>query len=97
MSLRLFVWEGVLTDYTDGIMFALADSADQARDMICPRWTEAEERIRNGTAVSDERPFGPEPGVNSGHGYCVTMMHQELRAEPDVYDSPKGFALWGGS
>lgn len=27
----LFVWEGVLTDYTDGIMFAVAENVEDAR------------------------------------------------------------------
>ena len=33
-KLKLFVWEGVLTDYTKGIMFALAFSVDEARNVI---------------------------------------------------------------
>lgn len=33
-QLKLYVWEGALSDYTDGIMFALAESADDARKII---------------------------------------------------------------
>jgi hypothetical protein len=33
-NLKLFVWEDVLSDYTDGIMFALASSADEAKVII---------------------------------------------------------------
>lgn len=33
-KLKLYVWERVLTDYTDGIMFALASSANEARELI---------------------------------------------------------------
>lgn len=33
-SLKLYVWEGVLTDYTDGIMFALAENEDEAKELI---------------------------------------------------------------
>lgn len=33
-KLKLYVWEDVLTDYTPGIMFALAENIDQARDLI---------------------------------------------------------------
>jgi len=32
--LKLYVWEGVFTDYTDGIAFALAASPEQARELI---------------------------------------------------------------
>lgn len=34
MTLKLFVWENVLTDYSDGIMFALAETVEQAREVI---------------------------------------------------------------
>ena len=34
-KMRLYVWEGVFTDYTtSGIMLALASSVDKARDLI---------------------------------------------------------------
>lgn len=32
--LKLYVWEGVLTDYTDGVMFALAVSPEEARKLL---------------------------------------------------------------
>lgn len=32
--LKLFVWEYVLTGYSDGIMFALATDVDSARELI---------------------------------------------------------------
>jgi hypothetical protein len=38
-KLKLYVWEDVLTDYTSGIMFALATSSDEARHLLikkCP-------------------------------------------------------------
>ena len=34
MSLKLYVWYGVFTDYTDGIAFAMADSVDEARRLV---------------------------------------------------------------
>ena len=33
-NLKLYVWEGVLVDYTSGIMFALATSVGEARKLI---------------------------------------------------------------
>lgn len=33
-KLRLFVWENVLTDYTDGMMFAVAKNVEEARKKI---------------------------------------------------------------
>ena len=35
--MNLYVWEGVLADYTDGIAFALARDADHARWLIVRR------------------------------------------------------------
>jgi len=32
--MKLYVWENVLTDYTSGIMFALANSVEEARGLI---------------------------------------------------------------
>ena len=33
-GLKLFVWEDVLVDYTSGVMFALAESVEEARAML---------------------------------------------------------------
>ena len=33
-KLKLYVWEDVLTDYTSGVMFALAPSVDEARRLV---------------------------------------------------------------
>ena len=32
--MKLYLWENVLTDYTDGVMFALANSVEEARELI---------------------------------------------------------------
>jgi hypothetical protein len=32
--MKLYVWEDVLTDYTHGVMFALADSVEDARTLL---------------------------------------------------------------
>ncbi len=33
-KMRLYVWEGVLTDYTDGVMVAVAPSVAEARKVL---------------------------------------------------------------
>jgi hypothetical protein len=33
-KLKLFVWEDVLTDYTSGVMFALAPDVETARKLL---------------------------------------------------------------
>ena len=67
-KLRLYVWEDVLTGYTSGVMFALAESVEAARNMIIEAYSEQ---------GGDE-------------------LKKDLECEPDVYEKPFGFALWGG-
>jgi len=49
--MRLFVWDDVLTDYTSGMVVALAESVDQAREIaykdpfICPGELDAEPEV----------------------------------------------------
>jgi len=71
--MKLYVWEYVLTDYTDGIMFALANSVEEARELI-----------------------RKEDPVAAGHRESSSYQ-PELLEEPDVYDSPVGFTMWGGA
>ena len=33
-KMKLYVWEGVLVDYSPGVMFAVATSAEEARQVI---------------------------------------------------------------
>ena len=37
-NLKLFVWEDVLSDYTSGVMFALAKDVEQARKVILDKY-----------------------------------------------------------
>jgi hypothetical protein len=63
--LKLFVWEKVLTDYTDGVMFALAPDVETAR-----------------AAILAQQDFD--------------IVRSDLAAEPKVFTSTVGFAVWGG-
>ena len=62
-QLKLYVWEDVLTDYTPGIMFALAESPEEARELIREK---------------------------------CDYVGEELEQEPECYETPVGFAVWGG-
>lgn len=33
-ELKLYIWEDVLSDYTSGVMFALASSVEEAREIL---------------------------------------------------------------
>ena len=81
---KLFVWDGVLTDYTDGIMFALAEAADDARRAI--------REARGETSDENKERWGPE-------GY-KGIVYDDLRAEPQVFDpagdEAAAFIVWGG-
>lgn len=79
--MNLYVWHGVLTDYTDGVMFALAESEEQARQLI---W--------DGYAMNRGGDLLPWP-VPKGLRNC---LYRELMKNPCVYDKPVGFDVWGG-
>jgi hypothetical protein len=84
--LKLFVWEGVLRDYTPGIAFALAHDADEARRLIVAqeyRPGEARNEILSGARSIYDDSLQPS-------------IAGELRSEPRVFDAPVGFALRGG-
>ncbi len=36
--MKLYVWHGVLSDYTSGVMFAFAKNANEARKMILEKY-----------------------------------------------------------
>lgn len=63
-KLKLYVWQNVLTDYTDGVMFALATSPEEARKLLL-----------------------------AGTSY---LPKEDLDKEPDVYETPVAFSVWGG-
>jgi hypothetical protein len=38
--MKLFVWDNVLTDYTSGIMFAIAPDVEDARKQLIAEWSD---------------------------------------------------------
>ena len=66
--MKLFVWKNVLTDYTSGIAFALAENADEARKLILDKHVK-ERSFIDDTLVSD---LNAEPlVVDSKEGFYV--------------------------
>ena len=60
-ALKLFVWEEVLTDYTDGVMFALAENVQEARA-----------KIKEHTSYVPDNDLEKEPKVyESSVGFAV--------------------------
>jgi hypothetical protein len=57
MMLRLYVWEGILTDWTDGIAFALAWDADHARSMLIESGCPADELTKEPDCYDGETPM----------------------------------------
>jgi len=80
---KLFVWQDVLTDYTSGIMFALANSVEEAREVICPGWAEQQRRREAG----DESYLSI---VQFDLGGAPDVYDAETSAAV-------GFTIWGGS
>ena len=67
-DLKLFIWEDVLTDHTSGIAFALAESVEEAREIIFAKKMEESGYI--GTTF--ETDLASEPKViNNKEGFYI--------------------------
>lgn len=60
-TLKLYVWKGVLRDYSSGVMFALAHSAKEARQVIEKEFR----RVRRGGEMTpdEKRDLAGRPEV----------------------------------
>ena len=71
--MKLFVWPDALTDYSSGVMFAYAETVEQARELVAPGYAADEEKAASGCQrylglvhcelradpeVYDGKPFG---------------------------------------
>ena len=65
---KLYLWTDVLADYTPGVMFALADSADEARELIVAEGLWAEKILRKRESAQDR-------------GRWVAFLEQYIRSE----------------
>ena len=81
--MKLFVWENVLVDWMPGIMFALAHSEDEARELVVA--------IRHDV----ERYHAWRRGELKTS--CPPMMWRDLESKPTCVIAPRGFAVWGSS
>jgi hypothetical protein len=86
---KLYVWENVLMDYTSGIMFALANSIDEARMLIAKKY---HEECRS---WDEEKANRLCEYVEGEYGRCK-VCYELQRYKPQVFDTPVGFYLWGG-
>jgi hypothetical protein len=80
-DLKLYVWDEVLCDYTCGIIFALARDENEARNQVKQNICET---------------YGYK-GERCDEYWERSTENREMVSDPDVYDEPVGFAVWGGS
>jgi len=67
-DLKLFIWKNVLTNFTSGIAFALAENAEEARKIIFAKF-EKEEQYLSDTLKAD---LSDEPEIiNTKDGFYV--------------------------
>lgn len=60
-KLKLFVWEGVLTDYTSGIVFALAYNKEHARALVAEKYSSGyQDKTRRRQEILKEISSAPE-------------------------------------
>lgn len=79
--LRLFVWSGVLVDYTDGLMVAMAASVEDARAMLRQKFR------------ADGLTGGP---AGRDNGKATDLIEADLAKVPTEYDGPACAVVWGG-
>jgi hypothetical protein len=79
-NLKLFVWHDVLADYTSGVMFALAENVEDAREAVLIGY--------HGKKLYEE--------LKERNKLIGRTVWEDLQLEPNVYDSSVGFAVWGG-
>ena len=94
MKMNLFVWEGVLSDYTDGLVVAMARDEDEAWELLFKKDSIAWWKL-NGN-----------PKCLKGKDQAI-CAHKELRSKgvfhteqairPKKITKPEAFVVWGGS
>jgi hypothetical protein len=98
--MKLYVWENVLIDWSSGVIFALAENEDEAREvvalteynpalMMCTRdeYLDKYRAWRQGKVVSG---IYPNPTA-------LPTSWGETQKQPDVYEEPFGYMQWGGA
>lgn len=91
--MKLYVWDDALTDYTSGIMFAVAESLDEAKQKVYHSW-----RVQNPGWTAVTATKYPEEYKDCSEHQLKFSVPSELKKEPDVYDLdvPFGFFCYGG-
>lgn len=100
-NLKLFVWERVLCDNTDGMMVALAETEKEAQDLIIKK------AIKDGTDDSSPTPalleFLKKQKVSfeeykkrGEHTIKMDFEREFKYAKPQIITQPEGFYCHGG-
>jgi len=94
MKLKLYVWEGVLTDYTDGLVCILAECEADAWELL---------RKKDVTAwwVLQGEPHIEEDGADySTSAYHYLTKERKFKFDaaipPKEFEEPMAFLVWGG-
>lgn len=86
-SLKLYVWEDIMSDYMPGVAFALAHNVRQAREQIVLSW--------DGTGgVRQYRKWRKD---HRCRGDFSTYLWDALESPYRIVTTPEGFAIAGGS
>ena len=86
MKMKLFVWEDVLTDYTDGIVCIYAGSEDKAWDVL-----KKEDRTAWGLLRGRRRVYTTEDNRK------VKDLEEDKKViRPRCIKEEEAFVVWGG-
>lgn len=80
--MKLYIWNDVLCDYTCGVLFALAENVDEARELIFNKYIKDHGYKDDGNVIENMRT----------HFECNTKEPDEIIDVNNKY----AFWLWGG-
>jgi len=105
MTLKLYVWENVLEDYTSGMVCVLANNEEEAFNEIWKKDTLAWSLLQN---IFDSMSWGSEEikSMEGKKGDLCELQRKYLKQEgiilhpnrikPKVITKPEAFVVFGG-
>lgn len=100
-NLKLFVWENVLCDNTDGMMVALAETEKEAQDLIIKKATKDEEGENPPTSALLEFLKKQNISIEEHKKHRERNIKMDFKKEfkytkPQIITQPEGFYCHGG-
>ena len=80
--MKIYLWEKVLTDYTDGAMFAYADSVEEAKELILQHYDSEFQPLKKRDLIDFES--------------YRNQVKSDLEKHYTIIEGKFGFQIFGG-